>query len=165
MEEIVFWDGHLIEGKYLMFNTVRKDSAEYLQTLLALSGNHVTLKVTKRIKKNHSDIYTLYQKKNGSSMIGIEKLGIGTYVYCVEVPDTFFLIRKNGIILVTGNCWKMSLTDSISSACKVLGIGADVYFEKDRTKYDASGSEESKTTGKTIIAAIANMSKCKSWIS
>ena len=56
----------------------------------------------------------------------------------------------------------MSLTDSISSACKVLGIGADVYFEKDRTKYDASGSEESKPTGKSIIAAIANMSKCKS---
>lgn len=32
--------------------------------------------------------------------------------------------------------WKMALTDALSVACKNLGIAADVYFEKDRTKYD-----------------------------
>jgi hypothetical protein len=31
---------------------------------------------------------------------------------------------------------KMAETDAISVACKKLGIGADVYFEKDRTKYN-----------------------------
>ena len=29
----------------------------------------------------------------------------------------------------------MALTDALSVACKALGIGADVYFEKDVTKY------------------------------
>lgn len=33
--------------------------------------------------------------------------------------------------------YKMALTDALSVACKALGIGADVYFEKDRTKYTA----------------------------
>ncbi|MDD6211285.1 MAG: hypothetical protein PUB21_11855 [Bacteroidales bacterium] len=33
-------------------------------------------------------------------------------------------------------CFKMALTDAISVSCKALGIGADVYFDKDTTKYD-----------------------------
>lgn len=33
---------------------------------------------------------------------------------------------------------KMAYTDAISVACKALGIAADVYFEKDRTKYNAT---------------------------
>lgn len=39
--------------------------------------------------------------------------------------------------------YKMALTDALSVACKALGIGADVYFEKDKTKYTAD-SDESK---------------------
>ena len=30
----------------------------------------------------------------------------------------------------------MALTDAISVACKALGMGADVYWEKDTTKYN-----------------------------
>lgn len=33
--------------------------------------------------------------------------------------------------------YKMALTDALSVACKALGIGADVYFERDTTKYSA----------------------------
>lgn len=33
--------------------------------------------------------------------------------------------------------YKMALTDALSVACKALGIGADVYFQKDKTKYTA----------------------------
>lgn len=31
--------------------------------------------------------------------------------------------------------YKMALTDALSVACKALGIGADVYFSRDTTKY------------------------------
>ena len=31
--------------------------------------------------------------------------------------------------------YKMALTDALSVACKALGIGADIYFDKDVTKY------------------------------
>lgn len=31
--------------------------------------------------------------------------------------------------------YKMALTDALSVACKALGIGADVYFDRDVTKY------------------------------
>lgn len=35
----------------------------------------------------------------------------------------------------TDEAYKMALTDAISVACKALGIGADVYWDKDETKY------------------------------
>ena len=40
-------------------------------------------------------------------------------------------------------CYKMAYTDAISVACKSLGIGADVYWEKDRTKYNDNDAMES----------------------
>lgn len=51
-------------------------------------------------------------------------------------------------IYVSDECYKMATTDAISVACKQLGIGADVYFESDKTKYDSdvavSSSENRK---------------------
>jgi hypothetical protein len=38
-------------------------------------------------------------------------------------------------------CFKMALTDAISVACKALGFGADVYWDKDRTKYNANSDD------------------------
>ena len=43
--------------------------------------------------------------------------------------------------------YKKAYTDAISVACKALGIGADVYYAKDTTKYD--GVPEAKAKGKT----------------
>lgn len=43
--------------------------------------------------------------------------------------------------------WKMAMTDAMSVACKNLGIAADVYFEKDRTKYTLQ--EEAEQRGQT----------------
>lgn len=40
--------------------------------------------------------------------------------------------------------YKMALTDALSVACKALGIGADIYFAKDKTKYTASQEPEKK---------------------
>lgn len=45
--------------------------------------------------------------------------------------------------------FKMAYTDAISVACKALGIGADVYYAKDRTKYDLPEQEEEKTEQNT----------------
>lgn len=50
---------------------------------------------------------------------------------------------------------KKALTDAISVAAKALGVGADVYFEKDRTKYDAPPPpplELCHDCGKPIVA-------------
>lgn len=45
--------------------------------------------------------------------------------------------EKNGIN-ISDECYKMATTDALSVACKMLGIGADVYWDKDKTKYDTN---------------------------
>lgn len=42
------------------------------------------------------------------------------------------------------DAYKKAYTDAISVACKALGIGADVYYAKDATKYDEVGKTEKK---------------------
>lgn len=43
---------------------------------------------------------------------------------------------------ISDECYKMAYTDALSVACKALGIGADVYYEADITKYGVSDSVE-----------------------
>lgn len=57
-------------------------------------------------------------------------------------------------------CYKMALTDAISVAAKALGVGADVYFEKDKTKYsDNREAGTVKTAPKTASTALKNVAK------
>lgn len=44
------------------------------------------------------------------------------------------LLRKGA---TSDEGYKMALTDALSVACKSLGIGADIYYSKDKTKYTA----------------------------
>lgn len=50
---------------------------------------------------------------------------------------SFVSLEKTGPY-VSDECFKMALTDAISVAAKSLGVGADVYYEKDRDKYTAA---------------------------
>ena len=49
---------------------------------------------------------------------------------------SMFAAKEKSGIYVSDECYKMATTDAISVACKQLGIGADVYWEADRTKYN-----------------------------
>lgn len=132
-EEILQWDG--CNGTVETFCTTNRENAMYLQTLFALSNQVVSVKQHHRSNPAHSDVYLLYRKKHSTCASGIRKVDGEMDVYCVEVPTSFFLVRKNNEIYVTGNCAKMALTDALSVACKALGVAADIYFANDRTKY------------------------------
>lgn len=47
-----------------------------------------------------------------------------------------FITKESKGLYTSDEVYKMALTDAISVACKALGIGADVYWSSDRTKYD-----------------------------
>lgn len=61
-----------------------------------------------------------------------------TGVASKAIPGTggasFVAQERNGPYM-SDECYKMALTDAISVAAKALGIGADVYWDKDRSKY------------------------------
>lgn len=67
--------------------------------------------------------------------------------------SSFVAKERNGMY-TSDECFKMALTDALSVACKALGFAADVYWEKDRTKYDIPqvGGEKPELTKGQIDA-------------
>lgn len=57
--------------------------------------------------------------------------------------------EKSGVY-VSDECFKMALTDALSVACKQLGIGADVYWAGNRTKYSTPQEKEDPATAAQI---------------
>lgn len=69
------------------------------------------------------------------------------------------LFKGGAVVNFSDEAYKMALTDAISIACKALGMGADVYFANDRTKYEqpaqisqlsGAGQAKRQTTGGVI---------------
>lgn len=48
-----------------------------------------------------------------------------------------YVAKETRGLYTSDECYKQALTDAISVAAKALGIGADVYWDKDKTKYSA----------------------------
>jgi|GEM_PF-508022 len=72
--------------------------------------------------------------------------------WSAPIPGTggsmFVAKEKNGMY-TSDECFKMALTDAISVACKALGVGADVYWDKDATKYDQSAQRTAEGNNQT----------------
>ena len=69
-------------------------------------------------------LISLYIKHEGEWSAPIQGIG-GSKLVANE---------KQGLY-VNDECFKMALTDAISVACKALGVGADIYWSNDNTKY------------------------------
>jgi hypothetical protein len=62
------------------------------------------------------------------------------------VGGAMFVEQQKSGYYVSDECYKMATTDAISVACKQLGIGADVYWDADNTKYmDPDQQSDGKT--------------------
>lgn len=57
--------------------------------------------------------------------------------------SSFVAKERNGLY-TSDECFKMALSDAIGTACKALGMSADIYFSKDRSKYNSGEPEEEK---------------------
>jgi len=61
-----------------------------------------------------------------------------------------FVAKESKGPYVSDECFKMALTDALSVACKALGVGADVYWDKDKTKYTGNNSTDQLTPVKPV---------------
>ena len=66
----------------------------------------------------------LYYKKDGEWSDGVPGLG-----------GSMFVAKERNGLHTSDECFKMALSDAIGTACKALGMSADIYFSKDRSKY------------------------------
>ena len=58
--------------------------------------------------------------------------------------NTIAAINKKGVLTVSDEAYKMAYTDAQSNAAKQLGLGADIWFEKDQTKYTVQAQQSSQ---------------------
>lgn len=80
----------------------------------------------------------------GSKLVAVEKKYSRTTGECEES------------LYLSDEAYKMAYTDAISVACKALGIAADVYYEKDKSKYtvaDEANAAAAKAEEKAAVAA------------
>jgi hypothetical protein len=68
----------------------------------------------------------LFFKYNGEWSEGIPGTG-----------GSSFVAKEKSGLYTSDECFKMALSDAIGTACKALGMSADIYFSKDRSKYTA----------------------------
>ena len=73
----------------------------------------------------------LYYKCGGEWSEGIPGTG----------GSSFVAKEKNGLY-TSDECFKMALSDAIGTACKALGMSADIYFSKDRSKYSTAQDDQ-----------------------
>jgi hypothetical protein len=83
--------------------------------------------------------------------------------------SSFVASEKNGLY-TSDECFKMALTDAISVSCKALGFGADIYWEKDSSKYDKplyepTGTSKQQGDAETTITTqmLLDMAKTKGY--
>ena len=123
-DEIWRWDGRKKEGRHNFweFSTMRKCSADFIQYAFNSRGyNANILSSTKKYKYKANTPRTRYEGEYTTMHIVAasmmkdklykpaksERVYIGDgYKYCFEVPDTFWVMRRNGSITVTGNTGK-----------------------------------------------------------
>ena len=75
----------------------------------------------------------LYYKQDGQWSEGIPGIG-----------GSAFVAKESGGLHMSDECFKMALTDAIGTACKALGMSADIYFSNDRTKYNTQSSGDTQ---------------------
>lgn len=70
---------------------------------------------------------------------------------------SMFVAKEKSGPYVSDECFKMATTDAISVACKQLGIGADVYWDKDKTKYSTTDEPMEDVRLKPVIAELTRI--------
>lgn len=67
----------------------------------------------------------LFVKMNGEWSMPIEGIG-----------GSVLVAKESAGLRTDDDCFKKAYTDAISVACKALGFGGDIYWQKDPSKYD-----------------------------
>ena len=58
------------------------------------------------------------------------------------IGGSSFVAKESSGLRTSDECYKMAYTDAQSVACKALGVGADVYYSKDTTKYSVDNDNK-----------------------
>lgn len=108
VQEAAHWDAHQ-RGKSFIFYTADKEQADWFQALCHLTGRGTTMRYAINSDEaygNNSVIWSVNVKPRDSAQVDQQHWSLVEYkgdVYCPSVPSSFWLVREDGYVCVTGN--------------------------------------------------------------
>ena len=100
-EEIFRWDGCITRMNHYSSNS--KNNADWVQAALLLSGARANVREYQGAKNINYQVDVTHRDYSMTTNVQHEDLGC-QQVYCVSVPSSYLLVRRNGKACVTGNC-------------------------------------------------------------
>jgi len=141
VDEILYWDGNKDDN---VFFTRKKEEADFIHYAISATGKRGVLRKDKHRDGKYD--YRVYQFDNikvgiaGTPKTKIEKVkSKDGYKYSFTVPSSFLITRRNGNVVVTGNCGMCAVKTSLTE------------IDKETIKKIFGGSKEYKGGIRTII--------------
>ena len=112
LNELSLWDGHRRYGDFsdIYYSSKDKACTDMVQAIASICGkiHHKSVQEDNR-KDTYSDIHRIHGIKDGTTRCcGGSSTRSSRYykgrVYCVTVPSGMIVVRRNGKVVVTGNC-------------------------------------------------------------
>lgn len=111
-DELPHWDG-LFEGPDWRFSTSKKTEADFVQYVLAATGHRASICAEDYPDKpNWNTIYTVHAVKALDERITFRNTEYSMapandgHKYCFVVPSSYFVVRNNDRVFITGNSGK-----------------------------------------------------------
>ncbi len=105
-DECIHWDGN---SDQQCFYSRDKDAADFIQYAFSASGYRAVL-LTDNRKDGGTDYRVFRHTKTQVGIAGTPKTEVqevqapGSTAYCFTVPSGFWVMRRNGKVVITGNC-------------------------------------------------------------
>lgn len=110
IDELLHWDGWRSDGCCPLYSNTNKDAIDKVSIVATLGGmqSSAVWRSDDRVE-SYLDCckLTIFDKANqrmGASGVDKSMVDYDGMVYCVTVPSGAIVIRRNGVISVTGNC-------------------------------------------------------------
>ncbi len=174
-DELLHWDAYRCGPNSIQYSSTNRQNADMLQALAHLSGRAATLIDRKARKENWNTCYTLniWLTPSGRHEMRREytrEIEFSGRVYCTITPTGFFMVRRNGVVWITGNSGRLfqpqnlprgTLTpDQVETAIEAIKTGTAHMLYDDVNSVVSSclrGAIIAPAGAKLVVADLSNI--------
>ena len=121
LEELVFWDGSFTQGKTNWY-TNKPEEIDFVQAVAAQCNVRTNVYIINRIgnlrkgqwktpyeRLSYIVSFTSVRQELCGREMKESRVKWGKNMYCLVVPTSYFVVRKDGLVFVTGNCHQLTI--------------------------------------------------------
>jgi DNA polymerase I-like protein with 3'-5' exonuclease and polymerase domains len=124
LEEVLFWDGSWTTRSQYSSND--KTNADWIQILAVLTNRRANVREYTGSKNPNWQVDLTDRNYSWTTNTTCELIrapeGVQGAAFCVQVPTSFFLIRRNGKVIVTGNCQNIPIHGEIGDKIRAAFV-------------------------------------------